>query len=171
SGAIFAGLMLGGFPIAIAVWPFLANLNRILPGTMGIALGRNPNGAVRDVAAGYEVLQRAPVALAGLLASLGVAVVAALSGAITGWNLLVAVVVALVVWPMVGERMAGARLAPGSSADAPAAEAPLEWAGLTEPLPAERLAEIDAALGLDGQLPLPVGGSRSWPRSRSEASP
>ena len=49
AGPLFTGLLLGGFPIAIATWPFLGNLNRVLPGTMGVALGRNPNGAVRDI--------------------------------------------------------------------------------------------------------------------------
>lgn len=144
SGAVFAGLMLGGFPIAIAVWPFLENLNRILPGTMGVALGRNPNGAVRDVAGGYEVLQRAPVALAGLLLTVAAGVVAALAGAITGWNLFVVLVVALVVWPMVGERLVGGAPQP---VGAPA-ELPLEWAGLSGPLSIDQLDEVDAALGL-----------------------
>ena len=54
-GALFAGIILGGLPIGIAIWPFLASLNRLLPGTMGVALGRNPNGAVRDIAGRYAV--------------------------------------------------------------------------------------------------------------------
>src|SRR3546814_2260091 len=60
AGAVFTGIVLGGFPIAIGVWPFLENLNRLLPGTMGVALGRNPNGAVHDIAAGYKVLTLVP---------------------------------------------------------------------------------------------------------------
>jgi branched-chain amino acid transport system permease protein len=164
SGAVFAGILLGGFPIAIAVWPFLENLNRILPGTMGIALGRNPNGAVRDVSAGYAVLERAPIALAGLLLSVAVAVAAALTGAITGWNLLVALVVALVVWPMVGERMVGPLHDDAQRPD-PRAPAPLEWAGLTEPLTEEQLAEVDAVLGVQDRLDelssVAAGGERA----------
>ena len=73
SGALFAGLILGGFPIAAGIWPFLDNLNRLLPGTMGIALGRNPNGAVRDIGSRYAVLNAVPLALgrAGRVARAG----------------------------------------------------------------------------------------------------
>lgn len=144
SGAIFAGLLLGGFPIAIGIWPFLENLNRILPGTMGIALARNPNGAVHDVVAGYRVLQDAPAALVGLLVTLAAAVAAALTGAITGWVLTGVVVVGLLVWPLVARRLT-APPAPGEP------EVPLEWAGLVAPLTADQLERVDAALGLDAQ--------------------
>ena len=81
SGALFAGLILGGFPIAAGIWPFLNNLNRLLPGTMGIALGRNPNGAVRDIGSGYAVLNAVPLASAGLVASLVLAGLLAVVGA------------------------------------------------------------------------------------------
>ncbi len=87
AGAIFAGLVLGGFPVAVGVWPFLANLNRLLPGTMGIALGRNPNGAVRDIAGRYAVLTQVPGVLAALVGTIGVAAILALAGGITGWGL------------------------------------------------------------------------------------
>jgi len=145
SGALFTGVMLGGFPVAIAVWPFLESLNRVLPGTMGIALGRNPNGAVRDIATGYRVLQDAPIALAGLLATVGAAVAMALADLITGWHLLVALAVSLVAWPAVAEQL----LRRGGTPDGPPGDAPLEWAGFTTPLTAAQLHEVDTALGLD----------------------
>jgi len=143
SGAIFTGVVLGGFPVAIATWPVLENLNRLLPGTMGIALGRNPNGAVHDMAAGYRILLAAPLALVGLLASLGVAAALALAGAISGWGLTVAAVLALLLWPAVAARLV--------SRAAPAGEEPtaLEWAGFTDRLDEDRVRAIDAALGID----------------------
>jgi len=151
SGAIFAGLLLGGFPIAIGIWPLLEDLNRILPGTMGIALARNPNGAVRDVVAGFRVLQAAPVALVGLLATVGAAVLAALAGAITGWVLVWAMVAGLLGWPLVARRV----VAPPPAGE----EVPLEWAGLESPLTVAQRRAVDAALGLDGEL-TSVGGPR-----------
>ena len=42
AGALFAGLILAGFPIAIGIWPILANLNRVLPGHDGRGPGTKP---------------------------------------------------------------------------------------------------------------------------------
>ncbi len=148
AGPLFTGVLLGGFPIAIAIWPFLDNLNRLLPGTMGIALGRNPNGAVHDIAASYRVLQHAPVALIGLLASIGLAIALAVSDAITGWGFTFVLVAALVVWPQVAERTVASRRRAEAADDADA-PVPLEWAGLDGPLTDDQLAEVDRALGLD----------------------
>lgn len=142
SGALFAGLVLGGYPIAAGIWPILANLNRVLPGTMGVALGRNPNGAVRDIAGRYRVLAEVPVALAGLVASLVVGAVLAITGALTGWGLTFVVAGALVVWPQMAE-LAVARRTPRQYATS------LEWAGIESPLSDEDLRRVDAALGID----------------------
>jgi branched-chain amino acid transport system permease protein len=145
SGAIFTGVLLGGFPIAIALWPFLDNLNRVLPGTMGIALGRNPNGAVRDIAEGYRVLEEVVFARVGLIVSVALAGVLAAAGAISGWNLTVALVAALLVWPGVARWVVASRPAAIRAVDG---DEPLEWAGLTTPLTPGQLNEVEAALGL-----------------------
>jgi branched-chain amino acid transport system permease protein len=144
SGPLFTGILLGGFPIAIAIWPFLENLNRVLPGTMGIALGRNPNGAVQDIATRYRILGDAPIALAGMVLSVSAASILVVAGVITGWAFTFALVAALVVWPSVAERMAGQ-----GPVDATGEPMALEWAGLDVPLTRDQLAEIDLALGLE----------------------
>ncbi len=141
SGALFCGIVLGGFPIVIAIFPFMENLNRLLPGTMGIALGRNPNGAVRDVAAGYAVLAEAPVALVGLTVTLAGGASLALADTITGWQLTAVVVGGLLVWPGVATAMVSART-PGPNRS-------LEWAGVDEPLTEAQLVTINEALGID----------------------
>jgi branched-chain amino acid transport system permease protein len=142
SGALFAGLILGGFPIAAGIWPFLNDLNRVLPGTMGIALGRNPNGAVRDIASRFRILQEVPAALVGLAVSLAVACGLALSDALTGWGLTFVGLASLVVWPQVAEIVVARR----RPREAPLA---LEWAGLDEPLTDDQVRRIDASLGID----------------------
>jgi len=142
SGALFTGVVLGGFPIAAGIWPILNDLNRLLPGTMGVALGRNPNGAVRDIAGRYGVLTQVPVVLTGLVASLALAAALAVSGTITGWGLFFATVLSLVFWPQAAEIVV-ARRSPGDVVE------PLEWAGIDRPLTAVELRDIDAALGLD----------------------
>jgi branched-chain amino acid transport system permease protein len=141
SGALFAGWVLGGFPIMVGIWPFLADLNRVLPGTMGIALGRNPNGAVRDISSRYAILNEVPATRAGLAASLVLAGAMATIGAITGWGLVFLSGLALVAWPLVAEGVMRRRL-PREQAR------PLEWAGIDRPLSDEELREIDARLGL-----------------------
>jgi branched-chain amino acid transport system permease protein len=141
AGPLFTGLVLGGFPIAIATWPFLANLNRVLPGTMGVALGRNPNGAVRDIGEGYAVLREVPITIAGLVTSLAVVAGLAVADVITGWGLVFGAVAALVLWPLVAEAVVRRRR--------PEAEAPsLEWAGIDRLLTDAEVRELDAALGL-----------------------
>ncbi|MEO7430160.1 MAG: ABC transporter permease, partial [Acidimicrobiales bacterium] len=137
SGAVFAGVVLGGLPIASGIWPFIANLNRVLPGTMGVALGRNPNGAVRDITGRFGVLQRVPVALGALVVSLLVAAGLAISGALTGWGLTFAGLAALALWPQVAERLE-ARHLPREDRQ------PLEWAGVEEQLSDDALRRIDA---------------------------
>ncbi len=152
SGALFTGVVLGGFPMFIAALPFLENLNRLLPGTMGVALGRNPNGAVHDIADGYRILTDVPVALAGLTITLTAGAGLALADVLNGWHLFFVVLGSLLVWPGVATALAREPEADGA--------APLEWAGLDGPLPAARLAEIDAALGID-TIDAGVGGVRA----------
>jgi len=149
SGALFAGLILGGFPIAAGIWPFLDNLNRLLPGAMGIALGRNPNGAVRDIAGRYGVLTRVPVALGGLSISLLLAAGLALTGSITGWGLVFSSGLSLVAWPQVAEVVV-ARRTPRQVGT------PLEWAGIDRPLTADELRKIDTELGLGDRQEVPT---------------
>ncbi len=141
SGALFTGVVLGGFPIFIAALPFLENLYRLLPGTMGVALGRNPNGAVRDIAEGYRVLTDVPLALAGMVVTLGAGAALALADVLTGWHLAYVVLGSLLVWPAVATVLARG---PDDGS-----EVPLEWAGLDGPLAEERLRAVDAALGID----------------------
>jgi len=142
AGALFAGIILGGLPIAIGVWPFLANLNRLLPGTMGVALGRNPNGAVRDIATRYSIVREVPWALAGLLTTLvGLGGLAA-SGTITGWGLTYSGVLAMVAWPQAAELTVSRR-------NPKEVGTGLEWAGIDRALTDDELRTIDRALHLE----------------------
>jgi branched-chain amino acid transport system permease protein len=141
-GALFAGLILGGLPIAIGIWPVLANVNRLLPGTMGVALGRNPNGAVRDIAQRYGIIREVPVLLAGLLATMAVIAGLAVTGAIDGWTLTILSALALVVWPQSAEIIV-ARRQPRSVGG------PLEWAGVDRPFTEDDLRTVNAALALE----------------------
>ena len=56
-GAFFGGILLGGNSILASVVPSLKNLAKVLPGTIGITLGRNPNGAALQTAESFRSLQ------------------------------------------------------------------------------------------------------------------
>jgi branched-chain amino acid transport system permease protein len=150
SGALFAGIFLGGYPIAVGIWPWLANLNRLLPGLMGVALARNPNGAVGEISRSYRVLLETPAVTAVLGAVITIASAAALAGATTGWALTFVVVGALVVAPPVAQFVQG-RTAPRDTVVVD--EVPTwtpEWAGIEAPLSGSDLERIERALALEG---------------------
>jgi branched-chain amino acid transport system permease protein len=142
AGALFAGLILGGLPILIGIWPGLASLNRLLPGTMGVALGRNPNGAVHDLSARYRVLLGVPSLLAGLVVALMAASALAMAGVISGWGLTFAGVLALGVFPPAAEFVV-ARRNPDTAPPA------LEWAGIDGPFTGEELERVNEGLHLE----------------------
>ncbi|MEY4360824.1 MAG: hypothetical protein RL391_130 [Actinomycetota bacterium] len=56
-GALFGGLLLGGNSVLASVVPSLKNLSKVLPGTIGITLGRNPSGAASQTAEAFRVLK------------------------------------------------------------------------------------------------------------------
>jgi branched-chain amino acid transport system permease protein len=157
SGAVFAGVILGGFPIAIGIWPFLENLNRLLPGTMGVTLGRNPNGAVQDVGRSAQLVGTVRWALAGLVVSAATAILLALTGAISGWGLTFVLVATLTVWPGAAQWWAARPVTDSAPSHGSLDEVALEWAGLELPLTLAQLEEVDAALGVD----IPALGTRA----------
>lgn len=75
AGAFFGGLLLGAFPIgatvfaanAIGIFGFVSisvkDLLIFAPGTMGISLGRDPEGAAPQLAAGFGAVAKSPPAL------------------------------------------------------------------------------------------------------------
>jgi branched-chain amino acid transport system permease protein len=51
SGALAGGVFYASFPVIADAIPSLKNLLLLAPGLIGVSLGRNPNGAVSDIAA------------------------------------------------------------------------------------------------------------------------
>lgn len=58
SGALFGGMLLGGNSVLASIVPAVNNISKIGPGTIGVTLGRNPNGAASQIADTYRVLER-----------------------------------------------------------------------------------------------------------------
>lgn len=132
-GALLGGLLLGSFPIgstvfaanAIGVFRFITipmnNVISLMPGFMGIGLGRNPEGAASDIARSYGSLVRSVPAMAGTGVLMVGLWLAARLDFITNWAFLAALAVVLFsvmplaasVLPPSGERVPGRRVATG----------------------------------------------------------
>jgi branched-chain amino acid transport system permease protein len=147
AGALVAGVLIGGLPLIVDVAPWFENVNRVLPGTLGIALGRNPNGMVHALREGFAPLRRAPVTLVVTVAGVAAVVALRLGDTLTG----VPFAVALVGVPVAGGLAAQALLARRERAAAPdeQPEVPLEWVGIDRPFEPADVAALDRTLGLE----------------------
>jgi branched-chain amino acid transport system permease protein len=138
-GAIFAGVVvLGTIPALIATFPAWAGPLGVLPGTMGITLGRNPDGVVTDLRHRVAPLLGSIPALVALAALEAVLAILWINGSLSGW------------WAFIGGFLApfiAARVV-----DRPAVEADrlddLELAGVDRPVTGADLDELDRRLAL-----------------------
>lgn len=138
-GALFTGLVLYGIPLVSASVAWFRNIGLVLPGLMGIGLGKNPNGVVPDVAERFTPLRRAPVVLACLLAAITGLVVAQRAEVLDNWPFAFAVVGVIVAASAVADR----RRLLGE------AEEPLEWVGVERAFTADDVRRLDEALGVE----------------------
>jgi branched-chain amino acid transport system permease protein len=123
SGALIGGIMLGVLPVMNSV--FAANsigwfkmaelqvtkLTAVLPGLIGVSLGRNPTGVTTQVSEGFEPVRRRPVA--GVAALVAAVVIWALAwrDVIDGWTFTAAIVALIAVLPGVAA-VVGLRVEP-----------------------------------------------------------
>jgi branched-chain amino acid transport system permease protein len=149
AGALAAGVLIGGLPLLIDAAPWFENVNRVLPGTMGIALGRNPNGIVHSLREGFAPLRRVPLVLVVTVAGVAAVVALRLADTISGAPF----AVGLLGVPVAGGLVAQWLLARRDRADEPAEErepeVPLEWIGIDRPFRPEDVAALDRELGLE----------------------
>jgi branched-chain amino acid transport system permease protein len=149
AGALAAGVLIGGLPLLIDAAPWFENINRVLPGTLGIALGRNPNGIVHSLREGFAPLRRVPLVLVVTVAGVAAVVALRLSDAISG----VPFAVLLLGVPLAGGLSAQQLVARRDRADEPdearQPEVPLEWVGIDRPFTPEDVAALDRELGLE----------------------
>jgi ABC-type branched-subunit amino acid transport system permease subunit len=108
AGAFVGGMLLGAVPIAatffaasaIGVFRFISlpvtDLLSFAPGTMGISLGREPDGAAPQMAAGYRAVGRSVPSLAGTALGLVALWVAARVDLITNWGFVAGLLVFVV---------------------------------------------------------------------------
>jgi len=66
SGALFGGMFFGGIGLLTTAIPSLKNLFNIAPGSVGVSLGRNPNGAMADISASFAAFRRSMRTMIGV---------------------------------------------------------------------------------------------------------
>ena len=146
AGALFAGLVSVGVPLVTAPLAALKGPLSLLPGLMGIGLGRNPNGASSDIAEAYQPLRRAPVLIGASLVAVAVLFGLHAADVISGWWFAIATVVVVLTAPGVDRALAMRRTDRGGAAAGP--EVPLELVGIDRPFTAEDLSMLDNALAM-----------------------
>jgi len=146
AGALFAGLVSVGVPLATAPLTALRGPLSLLPGLMGIGLGRNPNGASSDIAEAYQPLRHAPVLIGASLVAVAVLFGLHAADVISGWWFAIAAVVVVLAAPGVDRALAMRQADRGRAAAGP--EVPLELVGIDRPFTAEDLSMLDNTLAL-----------------------
>jgi len=94
SGALMGGVLLGLNTVMATAIPTLKNVAKVLPGIVGIGLGRNPDGAVPQIADNYGPVGRHRPSL--VVAIAGVVVLRLLTG--LGWISNWSFVIGLLAW-------------------------------------------------------------------------
>ena len=148
-GALFAGISLFAvLPMVQTLFPSIAEWFGLLPGATGIGLGRDPNGAVSQMRAGFAPLADSPSSLLVMTLSLLALYGVRLLDAIDNWTF----VVGLVVIPLLASAIATVSGASKERVLAQLKDAPdrtpMEWIGIDRPWTAEDLATLDRELGI-----------------------
>jgi branched-chain amino acid transport system permease protein len=148
AGALVAGIMLGGIPLITEQWAWMANYEKILPGTLGITLGRNPNGVVSELRIGFAPLLKSKIATA--LTVGGVAAVLALRWfeLVSGWGFVLGLGVAL-FGPGLVLRFGPRAATEVEEGEVEPDDVPWEWVGIDRPFTPDDVAVLDRALGLE----------------------
>jgi branched-chain amino acid transport system permease protein len=156
AGALAAGVLIGGLPLLVDAAPWFENVNRVLPGTLGITLGRNPNGIVHAMREGFAPLRTNIPVLTGTLAGVAAVVGLRLADVLTGTPFAVALLAVPVAGGLVAQTLADRSAAvardAARAADGEDEDVPLEWLGIARPYTAADVAALDRALGLETGL-------------------
>ena len=141
-GALIGAGTLYLIPLIGGSLGWLEQPSQMLPGLLGVSLGRNPNGVAADLGERLSPLRSSAAAAATVAGVLGVLVALYAAGALPGWWLGALAFLAPFVVARLAERGRDA-LHPGGAVDTS-----VEWMGLDTPLTAADLRTLDTALAL-----------------------
>jgi len=152
-GALFAGVSFAALQ-AMPAWPLFtsrflhfntwySNLSTTTPGLMGVALGRNPNGAAADMREGFEPIMSSPWVVGACGAGIGLAWLIAWERN-SGWDFIIGIVVVLLAAAGAGTAIQAQRLKVATAHEPK--PTPIEWVGIDRPFTFEDRESFDRAL-------------------------
>ena len=149
-GALFGAVsLLVLLPLLATFIPSMARWVVLFPGGAGIALGRNPNGAVHDFREGFEPLLKAPKVLGAMVVALVALYAVRMADLIDNWTF-VGLIVFVVAVAGIASGLAKPKAVEEAAGESPEelADVPLEWRGIDRPWTEEDLEELDRQVGL-----------------------
>ncbi len=93
-GAFFGGMLLGSNAVLASIVPSLSKVTQVMPGLIGLSMGRNPNGASHQVATAFRPVTQHPQSLVIALGGVGALWLLTFLDIISNWGFFAA----LVVW-------------------------------------------------------------------------
>ena len=159
SGALFAGIFLIAFIEALnlllkkfaldystleAIFMFFVSAVTVLPATIGITMGKNPSGAVSDIAEGMNLVKQSKPLMVTVLGLEAAIWALTATEVITNWNFVILTLANLILVPLVGGKFLMARAMRGVPKPIPP-----ELIGIDRPFTDEDLAAMDHALNLE----------------------
>jgi branched-chain amino acid transport system permease protein len=145
-GALFAGASLYGIiPVMASFGEFFKKLGTVLPGLIGIGLGRNPSGATQEMGEAVAPVRQDRRVLYPMLAVMASWWVLRVLEVIGNWPF--ALLLVATYLGAYGVAMYRSRVALQQLAEEPEPE--LEWIGVTEPWGPEHVHTLDRVLALD----------------------
>ncbi len=145
AGGLFAGIITVGVPLVTAPLNAIAGPLRLLPGLVGIGLGRNPNGATSDIAEGFEPLRKARAVVVATVAVVAVLFALRTVDVLSNWWFGILAIVVVFVAPGVAMALAARR---GASQGVGERDVPLELVGVDRPFTIDDVSELDRALAV-----------------------
>jgi branched-chain amino acid transport system permease protein len=149
AGALLGGVLVGAVPILVDIFPWYENISRLLPGTMGIALGRNPNGIIQELRVSFAPVGQNVNALVLTLGSVAVVLALRLAEVIDGGLFALLLILAILSGSLLLRVLEARGSAPTAHDPTESATVPLEWVGIDRPFTREDVAELDRELGLE----------------------
>jgi branched-chain amino acid transport system permease protein len=181
SGALFGGILLGVAFAALSdtfvklgtdhatfsgTFDFLKDFTTVLPATIGITMGKNPSGAVHDIATNFRAMAKAKPVLIGAGVLEALLYLLRRADVINNWYLLVFSFILLLLLPVVAEAlMPQAFMSEEDERPTEEDDVPLELVGIDRPFTDADRVFLDAELGLHGN-----GGGKRVKASAGEAA-
>jgi branched-subunit amino acid ABC-type transport system permease component len=149
-GALFgAASLLVVLPLLVTLIPATSRWVVLLPGGAGIALGRNPNGAVHDMREGFAPLLKAPRVMAAMWVALAGLYALRLADVFDNWPyVLLSIAVVSIAGIAAGLARPRAVEEAAGETQAEIDDVPLEWRGIDRPWTSADLHELDREVGL-----------------------